>query len=332
MLQAQRAGNVRFLYWLPLVFVIWANVHIQFIYGLAALGLFSGINWLQRLARRAGLELESLEAPTLHAVHLAGILASCIAVCFVGPYSYHLIQVVRTYSNSHVPYYMIQELAAFEFNSFTHYLVLLLCAGAFYVVGLNKKLSVFKLSMLIVASLVAFRTQRDAWFASICAVAFIADFARNEEAEMPALRFPELLGVGAGVVAIVVLVAANIGFNTRNLDRAISSEYPVSAANFLRQNPAPGPLYNALDWGGFLIWYLPQYPVAVDGRNDLYGDEIDSCTYKSSVGEAYKSDPYLNESRVVLLSRKLPLADLLTIDSNFRMVYRDQVAVIYVRQ
>src|ERR1019366_2835625 len=44
LLEAQRTGRMRLLWWLPLVFVLWANIHIQFIYGLAVLGLFMGIN------------------------------------------------------------------------------------------------------------------------------------------------------------------------------------------------------------------------------------------------------------------------------------------------
>jgi hypothetical protein len=105
----------------------------------------------------------------------------------------------------------------------------------------------------------------------------------------------------------------------------------VNAANFLRQNPAPGPLYNTLDWGGFLIWYMPQYPVTVDGRNDLYGDELDLRVYKSSQGDSYTSDPYLNEAGVVLLSKEGPLAKLLTVDSRFHVIYQDQLSVVYVR-
>jgi hypothetical protein len=70
----------------------------------------------------------------------------------------------------------------------------------------------------------------------------------------------------------------------------------------------------------------------VDGRNDLYGDELDLLVYKSSQGESYTSDPYLNEAGLVLLPQKLPLAKLLTIDSRFRLVYQDPLSVVFVRK
>ncbi len=342
LLEAQRTGSMRLVWWLPLLFAVWANIHIQFIYGIAVLGLFMGTNMVQRLASRFGIELDFLERPTLPLGGLIGVLIACFAATFVGPYTYHLYHVVAAYSNSHVPYFMIQELSAFDFKTFTHYVLLLLTSAAFFAVGWRRKIDLFKLALLTVTSVIAFRTERDAWFLGITAALFIADTPEEtvdepagrglrSKASRPVLKLPELAGVCAFVAMLMWLVARNTGFNTRDLDRAISHEYPVNAVNFVRQGSFPGPLYNNLDWGGFLIWYMPQYPVTVDGRNELYGDDLDLLTYKSSQGEAYTSDPYLNEAGLVLLQKKLPLAKLLTIDSRFRLVYQDPISMVFVR-
>ena len=42
------------------------------------------------------------------------------------------------------------------------------------------------------------------------------------------------------------------------------------------------PLYNNLNRGGFLMWYRPDYHVAIEGRNDLYGDELDRTFFLNS--------------------------------------------------
>ena len=42
------------------------------------------------------------------------------------------------------------------------------------------------------------------------------------------------------------------------------------------------PLFNSFSWGGFLTWYLPQYPVAIDGRTDLYGPDFNIQYAKTS--------------------------------------------------
>jgi exopolysaccharide biosynthesis protein len=106
----------------------------------------------------------------------------------------------------------------------------------------------------------------------------------------------------------------------------------VDAANYLRTHPVGGPLYNSFDWGGFLSFYMPEYPVAIDGRTDLYGDAMDSQFLASEGAEAsYATDPYLNEAGVVILKNKVPLAKLLPTDSRFRVIYRDDVATVLAR-
>ena len=330
-LEAHRTGKVRPLYWLPFIFLLWANVHIQFIYGLFLVGLFAGAHLLQRIAANTRLGGVIQVSPTLPAAKLAGILGACVLACCIGPYSYHLYEVVLTYSASKVPYSFIEELQPLDFRQPTHYLLVLLTAAGFFAVGWRKKLDVFKLSLLIVATVFAFRTARDAWFVAVCATAFLADLAGSESEHQPAFKLPELAGVAAVVGLLLLLVAQNTGFNTRDLDRAISSQYPVDAVNYLRRNPAPGPLYNDLGWGGFLIWYMPNYPVAIDGRNDLYGDQFDKLTLNSVLGD-YASDPYLKEAGLVLLPKKAPLSAMLTIDPQFRVVYQDELAVVFVRQ
>ncbi len=143
----------------------------------------------------------------------------------------------------------------------------------------------------------------------------------------------ERLGIAAAVTVCLVLIANAVDFNERGLDRAISAGYPVNAINFLRRNPVPGPLYNNLNWGGFLMWYMPDYPVAIDGRNDLYGDELDMIFYNSeSAQDSYKTDPYLDHCGVVLLDSTLPLAKVLTIDPRFDLVYHDDIATVFARR
>ena len=60
------------------------------------------------------------------------------------------------------------------------------------------------------------------------------------------------------------------------INLAAQEEYlPVEAVRFIRDNNLPGPMFNSYNWGGYLIWHLyPDYPVFIDGRTDLYDDEF----------------------------------------------------------
>ncbi len=332
-LEANRSGRVQLLYWLPPLFVLWANLHIQFLYGLFLVGLLFGVNLLQFVARRLGITPVSVLPPTLPTATLGAVFASCFVASCIGPYSYHLYVVIVEYSKAKVPYMMIRELQAINFRAYSHYVQLLLTGAGFFALGWQKKIDPFKLTLLIVASVVSFRTMRDSWFICISAAACIADFPAPETVWRRTESWLEKSGVAAFVAVALVLVARDADFNQRGLDRAISSMYPVKALNYLRQHPAPGPLYNTLDWGGFLTWYMPDYPVAIDGRNDLYGDDLDQLFFDTENGaESYATDPYLNEAGVVLLEKNRPLAGLLMSDPRFSLVYQDQLAAVFVKR
>lgn len=333
LLEANRTGRVQLLYWLPLLFVVWANLHIQFIYGLFLVGLFAGVNIAQRLVAHWRIAPDILLAPTLPAATLAAIFGTCVVASCIGPYSYHLFPVVFEYSKAKVPYTIIRELQPINFRAGSHYMQLLLTGAGFFALGRSKKIDPFKLVLLTIATVVAYRTMRDSWFICIPAAATMADFPTDEAVCDREESWAERVGLAAFVALALVLFARNTDFNQSGLDTAISSMYPVKAVNFLRRNPPPGPLYNNLNWGGFLTWYMPDYPVAIDGRNDLYGDELDRLFYESENGApSYGSDPYLNEAGVVLLERGLPLANLLISDPRFSLVYQDRLAALFVKR
>jgi hypothetical protein len=77
-LEANRSGRVQLLYWLPPLFVLWANLHIQFLYGLFLVGLLLGVNLLQIVAGRLGIAPSSVLPPTLPTTTLAAIFAGCL--------------------------------------------------------------------------------------------------------------------------------------------------------------------------------------------------------------------------------------------------------------
>jgi hypothetical protein len=333
LLEAQRAGRVQLLYWLPPLFLVWANFHIQFVYGLFVIGLFVSVNLTQELLRSLGHRLDALQGPTLPAKPLIVVFALCLLATVIGPNFYRPYLVVLAYTKAKFTYTIISELQPLTFRGYSHFAELFLAAAGFYAVGWKKKLDVFKLLLLTVASMVAFRTMRDAWFLCFSAAACIADFPAPEGVRDRAESWLETATVFAAVILLLLVSAPAVDFNMRGLDRAISFEYPVNAINFLRRNPVPGPLYNNLNWGGFLMWYLPELPVAVDGRNDLYGDDLDRLFYYSeSAFPSYSTDPYLDEAGVVVLESQLPLAKVLTIDPRFKLLYRDQIATIFARQ
>jgi hypothetical protein len=332
LLEANRSGQVQLLYWLPLIFVLWANFHVQFIYGLFVVAVFAGVNLLQRVAAWWNIDPEFLAEPKLPLSRVLLVLAGCVVATCFGPYTFHLYHVVFGYARSKVIFSMLTEMHALSFGGPSHFVELMLAAAAFFAMGWRKKLDPFKLALLITASILGFRMTRDAWFLCITAAAVLADSPSRPEVRDEPLRVPELAGMAVAAALLLFLVAGNTDFNPRGIDRTISGQFPVDAVNYLRKHPVGGPLYNSFDWGGFLIFYMPEYPVAIDGRTDLYGDDLDLQFHSTEAAEpSYATDPNLDQAGVVVLKNSVPLARLLPTDRRFRVIYRDDLATVLAR-
>ena len=116
-----------------------------------------------------------------------------------------------------------------------------------------------------------------------------------------------------------------------------SNVFPVKACDFIRENRLPGPLFNTYYWGGFLIWYLPEYPVAIDGRLDLYGDEITDRYFRVTDGtQRLETDPSFTGAHTILLERSSGMLKALTtlpvLRAQFDVAYQDDVAALLLRK
>ena len=189
--EAGRSNRVQTLYWLPLIFLVWANLHIQFIYGLFLVGLFIAVNLAQRVAAAFNISPGFLLPPTLPAANLIAVGAACALATLCGPYFDHPYLVVLEYSKAKFAYSIIIELQPLSFRGYSHFLELLVMAAGFFAVGWQAssgrddapsaqqnhpgRLDLFKLMLLSIAAVVAFRTMRDAWFICLPAAACVAD-------------------------------------------------------------------------------------------------------------------------------------------------------------
>lgn len=330
-LAAHRSGEPKPLFWLPPLFIVWSNLHIQFFYGLLLITLLTVVVGAQWLANRFHLEPECLLPPVLRIRPLLLITAACFLASLFSPYSYHLYQVASRYLHSGAFHSFLGELAPLDFRLNAHYVQLLLAAGAFFVVGWQRKVDPFKLMLLLVCSMVGFRMARDGWFICIPALACIADLspAGSEREEPETLAHKGILAVV--LCLILIILARNYDYTNVGLLQAASQRFPTKAVAFVLQNHLSGPIYNTENWGGYLMWALPDYPVAIDSRIELYGDDIGSRYSQVLQGTPfYAVDPELTTARVLIVERAFPVAWRLEADPRFQLVYQDAIADVFV--
>ena len=340
LVHSRRSGTVRSLFLLPLMFVLWANLHIQFAAGVALLGLFLIAIYLEHLLSSLGVTWVSDPILPLPLTKVGSVAVFSVLGTFATPYSFHLFPAVFKTLYSDVSFQYFAEMRPMSFRRSQEFVLMLLVMAAFFALGRRRSLDVFELITLVTGTVLAFRIQRDAWLAVLPAIPILADGLNLERrgGESSNSMAPGWEQALAAVLAMTLFVAAALRLPDRNaLMNKISQSFPVKACDFILENHLPQPLFNAYSWGGFLTWYMPQYPVAVDGRVELYGDEILTMYFKVTGGsERLEVDPRLAGAGTLLLERQSAMAKALTtlpkLSSQYRLLYSDDVATVFVPQ
>jgi hypothetical protein len=106
---------------------------------------------------------------------------------------------------------------------------------------------------------------------------------------------------------------------------------PSRVVDFLVANRVQGNLYNPLGWGGYLIWHLPRgIKVSIDGRSStVYPADLLRENYEFYSNEASSDIPLRRGADFVLVEATNPVARSLDNDSRWRLVYKDNDAVLY---
>ena len=306
LLRSREHGSARPLYFLPLLFVVWANVDSNFVYGIYALLLFAAAcaveQWLNR--EKVSWVVADTKSPPMRAV--VGATGATLLASIITPYGWggYAAFWQQSAGAANLPDFLSPR-----FRTPHDYVLLLLTMAAFLALGLRRSRDFFQLGLLLLCAAAAFHAQRDGWLLALAAVAVLAPASAQEatssepQASNPAGRMTLLVATAASLLLLIVAVGTRVPRRDALLT-TIAENYPVAAADYIREHRLPGPLFNSFPWGGFLTWYLPQYPVAVDARTDLYGADFNAHYAKvMNFEKHYSTFPPLNEANVILLEK-----------------------------
>jgi hypothetical protein len=81
----------------------------------------------------------------------------------------------------------------------------------------------------------------------------------------------------AGALALFALVRVVSDLSPSHVDAALARKQPVGAMDALLATPSSDRLLNFYDFGGYVIWRAPDHPVFIDGRAEVYGNDLFSA-------------------------------------------------------
>lgn len=334
------------IWWLLPLTILWVNIHAGFAMGLALVFLT-----IAGLVVDAVVLHEQNAAQTWRRIRtLLLLLVACGAAVAINPsgirmYSYPfetltsraMMQYIQEWRspNFHEP--MFQALALF-------FLVTLAALALS-----RKRVRPGQLLVLLVTAFATLRSSRNVPFFVLIAIPIVAEHLwswavdhgwglrltkeeRPEPGRTSVIKL--LLNITLLLLTPLTVIALHVGNSVRNQPITEAKTYPAAAVDFIANNNLPQPMFNEYVWGGYLIWRLyPNYRVSMDGRADVYGDDLIDEFLSVHDGE-----PKWRESldrrgvRTVLVQPDVPLASLLRVDAGWQKVFEDQSSIIFVRR
>jgi hypothetical protein len=327
------------LWLLPLIMGVWGNLHAGFSIGFILMGgVIAGEALGNAFAphRAHGLSWRRIGRLVLFAL-------LSVAALLVNPYGPQLLAVPFQTVSIGALQNFIQEWNSPNFHERQVLPFLLLVVAAFGVVGASRLRLTWTDFLLFAGTLyLALNAGRNIALFAIVATPLLMthlDSVLSERGwamrtlQRVSLRLARLNLVIIGVVALAVLLRTAAVLVPPSVDAALRTIEPVDAVAYLRQSDAPRELFNSYNWGGYLIWAAPEYPVFVDGRTDLYGDAFLSEVYLPTTTGRDDWQAALDAYGIntVLVESMGGLARLLRLSNVWRIAYEDDMAIVAVR-
>lgn len=326
--------------WLPVALMaLWANLHGGFAIGLILLAIELVASGLDRYLP-ASLQVAQVEQSALQTKHLALGAVLCVAAVSLNPHGPQLLGYpFQTVSIGTLQDY-IQEWQSPNFHQIEllPFLMMLLftagalalspsrptwrellTAGCFAALGLTAARNVALFGLLATPILSRYAH---------------AAFANRGSAQEPARqtqpRAARLLnGVAVALLAIAALLKSVDPMTPAVNQSAVERQAPVAAIEYLDQHRPPGPVFNSYNWGSYLLWVLyPHYLSFVDGRTDLFNDEILDqylAIWRAEPGWERRLAQW--DVQLALIEPDAPLAAELTANG-WTTLYRDDMAIV----
>ena len=262
----------KIIYWLPLIFLFWVNLHGGFVIGLFILGLFLGLellrHWLSRFIKKFSITIMAWR----DWLKLAILTVGSALVTLLNPYGYKIYEeIYRTFFDCTYARQNILEwlpLKFFQLNA-TQFIIYLILFVILLLVAW-RKIDFSYLIVTIIFGVLAFTSWRNVPLFILVSIPFWVYFVKNLTGQT-LVKFMR----SKWTIVVLLICLFLLGQQKYNelvphtksvVELAKKAHYPIELTQWLADNPQEGNVFNEYNWGGFLIWQLPEQKFFIDGR------------------------------------------------------------------
>jgi hypothetical protein len=333
------ALETRRFWLLPVAMAVWANLHGGFAIGLILIAVYLAGDGLKLLGKLR-IAIQEKQEKWRNWRRLAGMGVLSAAAVSLNPHGpAMLLYPLKTVSigvlQDYIQEWQSPDFHAIEVQPFLW--MILLTAGAL-AISHKRKHPVELMLVGIFMTLGLMAARNIALFALVAAPVL----SRHITAILNQIPRPKLASsqiptriaraINLGLLAVLIALATvkvAIPLNSAVIKEALEESLPLNSIRHLSAIDSPGPLFNSYNWGGLIIWELyPEYLTFVDGRTDLFDDEIleDYLTIWRA-GPGWEKLLDLWKIQIVFVEKEAPIAEKL-LDSNWQELHRDEQSII----
>ena len=347
----------RRIFFLPLLMLLWVNLHGGFVFGFALLALYivaAGIEFITRPEQRreARRWLQRLGL-----VSLLSLMAS-----FVNPYCYKLHLHIYHYLSDKFLMNQVSEFRSPDFHGAAQQCFAALLLVTIAALAGARQQQPARLLVILLAAYSGLYASRNLPASAILLTLIVAPMLSNRVATAAGNRqvalwlrsgLSSLQSFGARmeglklnfrghvwlVIAFAVGMAACMNGGRIGSAQLLNGyfdhkRFPVEATQVIIQRDIREPIFCPDQWGGYLIYALyPQTKVLVDDRHDLYGDQF----FKDYLKVIYVQPEWskiLDERHVnwILVQKDSSLGTILEQTAGWKLIHADNTAVLFHRE
>ncbi len=342
LMERYRSGKFRYLpLFIPVFSLIWANTHASFflLEGITFSYVIGSliINYMRKRRHDyspVGGQLDNSQIKQITIASLVGLLMPFFSPNTYNTWLYPFIISGSKFSTSYVNEYI-------SFSSYIHYFnesflvsysLILLAGVLFFWLYSRKEINPIDVILFAVFSYLGYRAFRHLAIYALVALPIFCRYAsvwfREYRGWLARSLVKDILVVGLIFIFIFWYKTKQVPFGLG----IVMNDFPVKAAEFVMNNKIAPNMFNHYNYGGFLIWKMPDYKVFIDGRLEMYLGQAGQ-DYLTLVGALSGWEKIVDKYDInfVLNYASTPLTRVFLDSQDWRLVYFDPQYVVFVK-
>jgi len=274
-------------FFLPILFLFWANVHGGFGIGIGVMGVVLAVKTFE--------EKEDLKQNVL-------LFCACTLITLVNPFGIRLWgEFWNQLTDTNLRWSIAEWYPVIYFTNIAFWVYAVI--SFFLIIRYRRHYKINELVLYVLLFLAGAGSMRNVplWMIASFSLTARGFYLLGKEAEEYQYGKNRLVIFYNGFFIIIcILFLSQLGayYYGEYSSRGEGNGYPVNAVNYLNKHLPAGQIFSSYNWGGYLLWKLPEKKDFIDGRMPSWRWHLNSPTESN-----YAFDDYDN-----VLEQKIPFA------------------------